>query len=958
MSQKNLFNKYRYALIALVILSVFSGSLYISELTLSQNSANYTPLLLYSLLNSNSNAGYYPTGWQPGIGTIPVIEKVSGTYYNYSESWQYQYLNGTIQTRVTHTLQNSTVDYLLVGHLNGWNFNSTSSGTLVSYQDPNMINYYWIQSPTTVTINITFNVDQLHSPHATITAPVNDETIITGGVWINGTYNDFPSQITLINISDNRFTLVNPSGSTPYGCTGTFSFEASGIPTSNFDVNVTVQDGTGLNGTATRHVIVDKSPPIAAITIPPTDNTPLLYNNVWINGTYNGTGSQVYSIFINDSRFTLVAPISGPPYGETGTFSFKLNASQNIEAGELGVTVTVIDGAGFVGTATRHLIIVDKSQPIVNITSPPTDNAILPYGSNVWINGTYNGTGSQVYSIFINDSRFTLVAPISGPPYGETGAFSFKLNASQGIEAGELGVTVTVQDEAGLNGTATRQVIIVDTTPPIVNITSPPTDNAILPYNNVWINGTYNGTGSQVYSIFINDSRFTLVAPISGPPYGETGAFSFKLNASQGIQAGELGVTVTVIDGAGLNGTATRHVIVDKSPPIAVITIPPTDNAPLPYGSGVWINGTYNGTGSQVYSIFINDSRFTLVAPISGPPYGETGAFSFKPISSQGIEAGVFGVTVTVIDSAGLNGTATRRVNVTWGQGTAIWSFNVTSFDGLYVLPAKFFTNNAGTRQPLVVLVHGLGSDLSVWETTFINMTKDLLANNFTVVTYTQRPGASTVNDNITSFSYLMKDLYAVINTANQSYGGTNGVLDGSRIGLVGHSLGSYVVTMAACTDLGYLQGYQSSLKVVVEGDGPANLYDAAQYILSNQPGQQLLVDWINNNTQALSEAQSLSPVNSGENTTTAWMNNNDHCDSIPHNLAFYVVHNWDDLVIPLTNGDILYNDIAYDSLNSSKSLVNNRTSELYRDWSFVGHNTWSNPDFCLDAANYIAEYI
>nr|MDO8081814.1 NosD domain-containing protein [Candidatus Freyarchaeota archaeon] len=102
----------------------------------------------------------------------------------------------------------------------------------------------------------TFIVDNV-PPTVTITTPSNDTQVNTGVIYINGTFNGTGSQILSISINDPRFTLVEPSSS-PYGITGTYSFKASNIESSEFDVQVKVRDQSGLETTATRHVIVEQ----------------------------------------------------------------------------------------------------------------------------------------------------------------------------------------------------------------------------------------------------------------------------------------------------------------------------------------------------------------------------------------------------------------------------------------------------------------------------------------------------------------------------------------------------------------------------------------------------------------------------------------------------------------------------------------------------------------------------
>jgi len=89
-------------------------------------------------------------------------------------------------------------------------------------------------------------------------------------------------------------------------------------------------------------------------------------------------------------------------------------------------------------------------------------------------------------------------------------------------------------------------------------------------------------------------------------------------------------------------------------------------------------------------------------------------------------------------------------------------------------------------------------------------------------VAYTQRPGASTL-DYLPDFSALCKDPYRVIDYVNNN-STLSQHIDRNKLGLLGHRLGSWVVTMAACSDTGFLKQYYSKLKIVVEGGGARQL--------------------------------------------------------------------------------------------------------------------------------------
>ncbi|MFB0561062.1 MAG: Ig-like domain-containing protein, partial [Candidatus Lokiarchaeia archaeon] len=505
------------------------------------------------------------------------------------------------------------------------------------------------QANHTGTATVNFIVDQ-DNPTVDIKVPADDNTVNTGVIWINGTFNGTGSQIKNITINDTRFTLEEPSGAGPYNVTGTYSFMASGILTSEFGVMVTVEDQANLTGTAIRQVKVDQDDPTVTIDEPQSGD--LKTGVIWINGTFNGTGSRIVSITINDSaRFELVEP--SWPYPEIGNYSFRSNTT--IPTGGLGLLITVEDRAGFTATATVYFT-VDQDNPTIIITVPANDTTVNT--GDIWIRGFYNGTGSNITAISCNNENFTLVTV---EPFGVTGNYSFVNNKP--IVTSQFWVQINVTDQMGFIGTAQRYVI-VDQDNPTVEITIPPSDDTVNS-GVIWINGTYNGTGSQVISIAINDTgRFELLVPSGAGPYSETGTYAFRNKTA--IPTEEFGVRVTVTDGAGLTVYADRHVIVDQSVPLVTITVPASDTT---VSTGViWINGTYDGMGSNITAISCNDTNFIMVSPSGSPPFGETGTFSF--VNNTPIATSEFWIQVSVTDQSSLTGTAQRRMIVDQDQPT------------------------------------------------------------------------------------------------------------------------------------------------------------------------------------------------------------------------------------------------------------------------------------------------
>nr|MDO8081490.1 NosD domain-containing protein [Candidatus Freyarchaeota archaeon] len=249
---------------------------------------------------------------------------------------------------------------------------------------------------------------------------------------------------------------------------------------------------------STTHVetfcVIDNADPWVVITAPTSDST-VNTGVVWINGTFDGTGSNIIDINVNDTtRFERVEPSGAGPYSITGIYAFRNITA--ISTGEFGVEIVVQDGTGRTGTATRR-VILDQNNPIVTITIPPSDGTF--YTGGVWINGTFDETGSQVAIIAINDSRFALVEPVGAGPYGISGTYCFVALIT---EEGEFGLEVTVWDQAGLTGTATRHLILLNNTPTgeDVEVTDPVSGISVT-FDNVTDSGTTivitNATGPE-----------------------------------------------------------------------------------------------------------------------------------------------------------------------------------------------------------------------------------------------------------------------------------------------------------------------------------------------------------------------------------------------------------------------------------------------------------------------------
>jgi hypothetical protein len=111
--------------------------------------------------------------------------------------------------------------------------------------------------------------------------------------------------------------------------------------------------------------------------------------------------------------------------------------------------------------------------PLVDITNPSPDGAQTG-GFIISLSGLAYGTGSNIVSIYINDTRWGdgSQKPQTDPSGSQSGAFVFNNNTV--IAPGFYWIEINITDAAGNSNTSIRyfEVIIEDTTPPILVISS------------------------------------------------------------------------------------------------------------------------------------------------------------------------------------------------------------------------------------------------------------------------------------------------------------------------------------------------------------------------------------------------------------------------------------------------------------------------------------------------------
>jgi hypothetical protein len=364
-------------------------------------------------------------------------------------------------------------------------------------------------------------------------------------------------------------TYVDPGATADTGETVTVNTSQLNMSVSGtYTVTYSATDVDGNTGTASRTVIVEDT------------NAPVI---TLVNGDQ---GTTDYTV---ERGTTYVDPGATADTGETVTVNTtQLNMAVS---GTYTVTYSATDVDGNTGTASRTVIVEDTNAPVITL-----------------VNGDIGTTNYTV------ERGTTYVDPGATADTGELVTVNTtQLNMSV---SGTYTVTYSATDVDGNTGTASRTVIVEDTTDPVITL----------------VNGD---EGTTNYTV---QRGTTYIDPGATADGGETVTVNTsQLNMSV---SGTYTVTYSASDVDGNTGTASRTVIVeDTNAPVITLTNgdPGTTNYTVQRGTAYVDPGSTTDTGE---TITVNTSGLNMSV------------------------SGTYTVTYSATDLAGNTGTASRTVIV------------------------------------------------------------------------------------------------------------------------------------------------------------------------------------------------------------------------------------------------------------------------------------------------------
>jgi hypothetical protein len=309
--------------------------------------------------------------------------------------------------------------------------------------------------------------------------------------------------------------------------------------------------------------VVDTTAPVVAIVSP-------------INSSIFEFGDDVgYTYTVNDlSGTTIVVRLNGASIPDSGILS-------GLSVGTYVLNVEATDTSNNIGVVEITFFVGDTTNPLVTISSP-ANASIFEFGINV----------PYAYSIF-DLSETSIVVELDTVVIPDDGLLT-------GLAVGTYTLYIEATDIYSNIGVEEITFFVVDTTSPVVAITSP-------------VNASIFEFGSDVSYTYTADdlSGFSIIVSLNSAPIPDSGLLS-------GLAVGTytLNVEATDVYGNVASAETTFFFLVDTTSPVVTITSP--------------VNASFFEFGSDVsytYSVF-DLSSYSVVVDLNGVPILDTGLLS------------------------------------------------------------------------------------------------------------------------------------------------------------------------------------------------------------------------------------------------------------------------------------------------------------------------------------------
>lgn len=344
------------------------------------------------------------------------------------------------------------------------------------------------------------------------------------------------------------------------------------------------------SGAGSKSIFYDLTQPVISILSPQASGTYYTSSNVTVSGTATGPHpitKVTYRIGTGSpSNATFTAP------------NWSIPAFALPEGSLTQVTVDVVDNAGNSAEASLNVFLDATAPSAPTLTTGPAAATAALKGSFGWNSGVDGTTGSGLNGRY----RYNL----NGGPWKDTTAV---LLMDLPLQPGNNVFNVQEQDRALLWSASASRSVVVDTTAPLISLTSPANPATSASLNVILVGQVKDSGGTGVASMVVTgQASGTGAVTITGTTWA---------TAALTLASGPNTLRITATDLVGNSRTLAVQITVNVPAPVVKITTP-SDSLTLTHLDTLRVYYTIDGVaGNKLFNI-PKDSVYRLV--VASPP--------------------------------------------------------------------------------------------------------------------------------------------------------------------------------------------------------------------------------------------------------------------------------------------------------------------------------------------------
>jgi|GEM_PF-2802922 len=435
-----------------------------------------------------------------------------------------------------------------------------------------------------------------------------------------------------VDVTDGSGTTVTTltegdfSGSGTGTYTATYSASGYGTYTATLQTATDAAGNDGASGESDSVTIDDTPPSITnAIIADDTDGNGLVTDgdNVSVRADVDDFESGVSSVTADATAFG-AGTITLTDGDGDGTYegTFPVGSSGTAMSGNQSVVVSATDGAGNVNSqGTNELRIETGAPTISNFT------ATNPSGRDINVSFDSSEDLTDI-AVELTDESGSLVTTLTEADFSGSGSGTYSATYTAATDGNYTATLTTAGDAAGNDGaTGQNDSVIIDTTPPSVNVTSPTTGEVLQGGSPYAIQWTASDAGSGVASnsiglAYSTDGGSTWTTIATGE--ANIGSYDWSVPA---IDTNNAVVRANATDGAGNTGDGASGTFSVDS------TAPTVSNFQATNPSGFDLNVSFTSDEDlSTIAVDVTDSNGNLVTTLTEGDFTGSGSGTYAAI--------------------------------------------------------------------------------------------------------------------------------------------------------------------------------------------------------------------------------------------------------------------------------------------------------------------------------------